>query len=219
MTTKSSLSAHKARYLKKLEEYCKFKPYRGGVEVLEIYKVTYVKNKNLQIVAEEFDDAWDKSGLDTCIRVASEIQHKRNEDLTVQLKTTAKHVSQVRNEKYGKPFSEEGGPEGRCIYVLCKKDENGKACLLTEEEEKIKKELLTKWLGDANEKTILVSKMVENGEIESEQAWSYYSDMMNLPKYYLSFMADFREKTGIQLVKGTYIEKELKFADDKEFSM
>lgn len=214
MVSKNSLSKNKSRYLKKLEEYCDFTPYQGGVKVHKIYKPSYVKNKNLQVVREEFDTSWDESGLDTCIRVASDIQEKRYEDLTVQLNTTARHVSQIRNEKYGKPFSEEGGPQGHCIYILCKKDESGRLVLLSEEEEQIKKRLLKKWLGDADEKTLLVKELVSKGELAEEEAWSYYNDIINLPNAYMGFMGDFKHETGVQLIRGTLINKELHFAEE-----
>ena len=214
LITPKNLSSHKGRYLKKLEEYCAFTPYRGGVEVTEIYKYTYSKNKNLQIVREEFDSSWSSTGLDTCTRVASSIYVKRSNDLTVQVSTTARHVSQIRDEKYGKPFSEKGGPEGHCIYILCKKDDNGQPIFLTEEEEAIKKKLLKKWLGNADEKTLLVKELISKGELSKEEAWSYYSDIINLPRAYTGFMGDFKAETGVQLIRGTLIDKELKFIED-----
>lgn len=213
-TTAKNLSKHKKDYLKKLEPYCAFEPFHGGINVTQIYKSIYVKNKTYMIAEEEFDKEWSASGLDTCSNVANKICEKRCEELNVQPATVAKHLSQVRNTKYGKPFSEKGGPEGHCIYILCKKDDNGQPIFLTEEEEAIKKKLLKKWLGNADEKTLLVKELISKGELSKEEAWSYYSDIINLPRAYTGFMGDFKAETGVQLIRGTLIDKELKFIED-----
>lgn len=219
-TSEKNLSNRKKMFLEKLQEYCDFKPYRGGVEVFKINKFFYCKNKNYQIVYDNFDSAWDPSGLDTCSRVGSQIYQEHKDELTVQESTTIKHTLQVRNTKYSKPFSEEPGPEGRCWYVLSKKI-NGRAVALSDEEELKKKQLLSKWFGSAEEKTVIVNMMIENGEISEQEAWSYYKSVMRLPKSYSGFMFEFKKETGIQLVKGTNIEKnacafELK---EEEFDM
>lgn len=49
--------------------------------------------------------------------------------------------------------------------------------------------------------------MIENGEITEKDAWKKYSDFMNLPRNYAAFMAEYRRITGIQLIKGTQLDK------------
>ena len=69
-STANSFSKKKKSWLKKLEEYCEFKPLDGGVEITKIHKYFYTKNKNYQIVKDNFCSVWDESGLDTCKHVA-----------------------------------------------------------------------------------------------------------------------------------------------------
>ena len=205
----STLSKAKAKYMKKLEEYCEFTQIYGGVKITKIHKKFYTKNKSYQIVRQEFCDTWSENGLDSCRRVASEIYSKHANEITVKEDTTYMHARQVRNELYGKPMIGQG-EKGTCEYIWCKK-ENGKLVFLSPEEEEIKKKLLFKYFATANEKTVMVQTMIDNKELTKEEAWEYYSQIINLPAYYEIFLKDFRDQTGVQLIKGTLIHNELRF--------
>ena len=213
-TTLKQIEHRKKQYLEKLKEYCEFKPVWGGVEIIEIYKFFYVKNKNYQIVLENFEKYWSPSGLDTCSHVGDQIYLEHQDELTTQLNTTQKHVVQVRNELYGKPFDEIGGPKGKCKYVWCKKDETGTPQFLTEEEEAIKKDLLTKWFGATSEKTILVQEMIRKNEITETEAWQVYSKMLSLPTSYQGFLGEFKKRTNVTLIRGTLIDNKLYCAEN-----
>lgn len=202
-TTKSNLSKNKTRFLKKLQGYCEFTPIYGGIEITKIMKYTYVKNPNYQIVLDNIERFWDASGLDTCAHVGGQIYEEYSNILTVKESTTKRHSAQARNEKWGNPKEE----ESQCHYMLCKKDTRGKPIFLSDEEKLIKEELLKKWFGTADEKTAIVQSMVNDGEITSEEAWETYSRMMKLPKSYAGFMKEFKDKTGIQLIRGTYVRQ------------
>lgn len=65
-TTYKQITNKKKQYLKKLEEYCRFEAYRGGIDVKEIYKECYCKNANYQLIRHELPKTWNKNGLDTC---------------------------------------------------------------------------------------------------------------------------------------------------------
>ena len=211
--TKNSIEKKKKHWLEILKEYCEFEPIYGGVYITKIHKPYYVKNKNFQIVKEEFDEVWDKSGLDSCKRVSEEIFIKRQDDLTVQESTVYVQTRQVRNEYYGKPMCG-SGPKGRCSYVWCKKNpQTNRLEYLSEEEEKIKKELLEFYFADADEKTVLVNEMVQRKEISEAEAWGYYSQIMNISFNYKNFMGEFKRRTGITLIRGTVLEQELHFED------
>ena len=211
--TKNSIEKKKKTWLQILGDYCDFEPIYGGVYINKIHKPCYVKNKNLQIVKEEFEEAWDESGLDSCKRVSEEIYNKRQEDFTVQESTVYVQTRQVRDEFYGKPMCEHGS-KGCCSYVWCKKDnQTGRLVFLSPEEETIKKELLKFYFADADEKTVLVNEMIMRGELNEADAWSYYSRIINMSNNYPSFMSEFKRRTGIQLVRGTLIENELYFEE------
>lgn len=53
----------------------------------------------------------------------------------------------------------------------------------------------------------MVQQMVENGEITEEQAWQEYSALIQLPKFYPCFMSEFKKLTGVQLIRGTLLDK------------
>lgn len=128
---KTNLSKHKKKFMNILKEYCDFEPVYGGVIVNKIYEYTYIKNPNLKIVLDNIDKVWSGTGLDTCSHVGKIIYQEHEKELTVQKSTTIDHTAQARNRKWGKPNSEEGGPEGSCVYILCTKDKEGTPIYLT----------------------------------------------------------------------------------------
>lgn len=202
---KTNLSKHKKKFMKTLTEYCDFEPIYGGVIINKIYESTYVKNPNLKIVLDNIDKVWCGTGLDTCSHVGKQIYQEHEQELTVAESTTINHTAQARNKKWGKPNSEEGGPEGKCSYMLCRKDNKGKPIYLTSEQEQIKQQLLKKWFGDADEKTVIIQMMIDNEEIKPEEAWEHYSSLLRLPKSYPGFMKEFKDLTGVQLIRGTQV--------------
>lgn len=209
LVEETTLSRRKKKYLEKLKNYCDFAPYRGGVEITKIYKSFYIQNQSYKIVQEHFSEYWNSSGLDTCSHVGTQIYEDYQDQLTVKESTTIKHTVQVRDEKYNKPFSEKNGTEGKCSYILCKKNDKGQPVFLTYGEEEIKKDLLVKYFGSAEEKTVMIQQMIKNGEITNEEAWERYSEMMNLPRCYPAFMSEFKKLTGVQLIKGTLLDRTL----------
>lgn len=71
-----------------------------------------------QQVRKEFDNIWKKGQPETCTRVAA-IMIKNKLIESDSEKGVSDLISQVRDEKYGKPGST-GGPEGRYYYVRAK---------------------------------------------------------------------------------------------------
>ena len=217
-TTPTQMQKKKKDLLKKLEDYCEFEPCYGGIIVTKIYKPCYSANPDLAIVREEFNEVWDKSGLDSCSRVSEEIYEKRYEDLKNKQTTIYNKTIQVRNEFYGKPMCGIGS-KGVCKYIWCKKNKDtGRLEYLSEEEEKIKKELMISYFATTDEKTIMVQEMINRNELTEEEAWSYYSKITNLSHNYMAFMAEFKRITGITLIRGTEIEDMLVFKE-QEFDM
>lgn len=204
--TLNSITKKKKQWLKKLEDYCEFTPVYGGVEITKIYKSTYVKNKNYQIVKDNFDATWDESGLDSCSRVADSIYAEHENEFTVTPTTVYDHTRQVRNEFYGSPMTGEKGEKGVCSYVWCKRNKDGRLVALSEEEELIKKELMKKYYATTDEKTAIIQSMIESKEITVDEAWSVYSAMISAKTSYSGFMNEYKSLTGIQLIRGTLIE-------------
>lgn len=206
-TSESNLSHKKKKFLAVLKEYCAFNSIYGGIEITEVYNPFYTKNANYKLTFDNYDKYWSSSGLDTCTHVGSQMYADLQEQYTIKESTVISQTRQVRNQKFHKPFDEKPGPCGKCTYILCKKNEHGQPTWLSDEENQIKEQLLKKYFGTAEEKTIMVQQMVENGEITADQAWDEYSALLKLPKFYPSFMSEFKKLTGVQLIRGTLIDR------------
>lgn len=108
---------------------------------------------------------------------------------------------------YGSPLKEDGGKHGKCSYLWCKQ-EDGRLVALTEEEQKIKRDLVNKYFGDVSDKQIVVQGMVESGEISKEEAWGVLEELTNMHgNYFMVFLKELQEKLGCKIVRGTMLEK------------
>lgn len=150
--------------------------------------------------------------MDSCRRVCNEIV--RTTSLSVLPSTAYNYTRKGRNELYGRPF-EDGGSLGKCEYLWCKKQDDGKLAFLTREEEQVKENLIKKYFGNVSEKAIIVKGMVETGEITQDEAWSIFEELTDMRggDNFMLFLSELQEKIGCQVIRGTYVErKELRSA-------
>lgn len=220
----ASFSKNKAT---KLEELKLFADYEidektNKIIITKVISPIYQKlgSKTYQKVKEKVDEIWDITGLDTCSRVGSRIHEILvNEDANFNKaeSTVEIYTRKGRNELYGTPFSEDGGPLGRCIYVWCKRDKKtGDYSPLNKEEIEIKNKLQTKYFGDTTEKQILVKAMIEAKEIREEDAWRKLEEMTNMKNSnFLDFLGELQEMLGCQIVRGTLVERNVSLLDKK----
>lgn len=213
-TTKSMLH-NKKRWLKRLSEYCKYCSTRGGVNISEIQFEYYVKNKNYQLVKDNFSTYWKDRQLNTAVNVGTQITIDNFEKVTVLPETMIRYVTQERKVRYGKPFGAPG-KKGFCEYVWCTKDEEGQPIYLTDEQEKIKKQLLQEYFGGADEKTAMVRALIQEGELTEEEAWQYYDRIANITGSFQDFIFAFKQKTGYQLIRGTVIQDMIWFSEEEK---
>ena len=155
----------------------------------------------------KLDDCWNESGLDTCSRVAKEME--RSLDLAPS--TIYKYVTKSRTELYGKPFFSMG-EKGSCVYLWCKKQGEGAEAvytMLTPEEEKIKQSIIQKYYGDLTEKNIIVQGMVAAGEIGKEEAWDLLTKLTDLDNgdKFFCFISELQSVLQATLVRGTLISR------------
>lgn len=87
-TTLKQITNKKKQYLKKLEEYCEFESFRGGIEIKKVFKECYCKNKNYQLIRQELPKVWNKSRIDTCSHVSNIIYENHSEELTITKSST-----------------------------------------------------------------------------------------------------------------------------------
>lgn len=211
---KNSFKTAKKRKMAELEEYCTFERIsKTEIRVLAIKtSPEYVnpKKHNYAAVREDFNKVWDVSGLDTCINVGEIIfaeRHKNDKFFTLTLQTTQNYARLVRNELFGKPFDEKGGKLGTCRYVWCKSTPQGLE-LFNDEDNVIKKKLQLKYLGDCDEKQILIEDMIRNKEITEEEAWGYFRQISHYTKNdYMKFLQELKEKLGCSIVRGTMVDR------------
>ena len=225
----STFRKSKKQKLEELKTYCDYEEVFGGVNIKEIYEEEYVKNrkKNYEIIKSSFDKEWNKNGIDTCSNVTTKIYGKHRNELTVKENTAYNYVVNVRNELYGKPFSTLGSL-GSCMYLWCRKDFDKDNNIIvytefTDEEQKIKKNLMKKYFSTDVEKEIIVSQMVNNGEITKEEAYDVLCEMKNLTGTgFMAFKSELEEKLGCKVVRATLLDKnenKINFIEDKDALM
>lgn len=202
----------KKKKLEELKNFAHFHQEKGKVYITDIIIPEYDKKigKTKQLVMEKVDDVWSPNGLDTCSRVGVKIRNMLAESGIERSESTIiNYTREGRNELYGKPFNEEGGTKGSCIYIWCKRDtQTGEYILLNEEEKQIKQELQVKYFGDATEKQIIVQGMIEAGEITEKEAWGKLKELTNMTSgHFLSFLQELQSKLGCQVVRGTLVER------------
>lgn len=202
----------KAKKLEELKNFATFEMCGAKVNILEIKEPYYSKQASaaFQKVHDEFEKAWDESGLDSCSRVGLQIKESLGNELAIKDGTVYEYTRKTRNELYGKPFMS-GGTHGDCIYMWCKKIGEGvsaKYVALTEEEEKIKQDLMIKYYGNTTEKNLLVKGMVAAGEISKEEAWGVLEEMTGLnDASFFAFLQELGSLLGCTIVKGTMLQK------------
>jgi len=208
--------SYKANKDRKLEELKIFADYElvgnktKKVHIKTVYNPVYSKqgSESYQLTKSKVDEFWDESGLDTCSRVSKEI-YKSEKNWKVQESTIYGYTLKSRDELYGKPWGE-GGTLGHCIYQWSKKGEDGKLIPFTEEENKKKKELITKYFGDVTEKTLLVAAYVKAEKLDKEKGFDMlmeWTGMDNDEKFKM-FLMELQEVVGTDVLKGTMVYRD-----------
>ena len=199
--------------LEELKNFCLYETIIGGIDIKEIYFPVYEKKatKNYGIIRDAFDKEWSKTGLDSGSNVALKIYNKHKNELTIAERTTYDYTLKARNELYGKPWVGIG-KNGKCIYLWCKKEmlEDG-TCLLTqftEEEEKIKKDLMKQYFSTDIDKEVMIAEMVKSGELTKAEGYNALMEIKNInDRSFLSFLRDLESHIGSSVIRGTLIQK------------
>lgn len=213
----NSLRVRKEQKLEELKLYCEFKEIYGGINIIKIFdedNVEYNKKneKNYEIIKSSFDEQWNDNGLDTCSNVAYKIYDKYKNELDIRDTTAYNYTLKAKKELYGVPYTS-FGTLGRCVYLWCKKELNEDGTLIftqfTDEEEKIKKDLMKEFFSTDAEKEIFIAQMVEKGEISKEQAYDELCRLKNLNKAgYVGFLKALKEAIGCDVSRTTLLIKD-----------
>lgn len=216
----------KNQKLEDLKMYCKYHEVYGGIIIDEIYddnNIIYIRDsqKNYDIVKSSFDEEWSPTGLDTCSNVAIKIYDKHQNELTITDTTAYNYVIKARDELYGKPFTSLG-TLGSCIYIWCRKEVVNDTIVytqFTDEEDKIKKDLMRKYFSTDVEKEIMVAEMVNRKEITKEQAYDVLCELKHLNgNGFMAFKKELEETLGCDVARGTLLDRnanKIEFLENK----
>lgn len=210
----------KKQKLEELKNFCFYEEIYGGVNIQAIINPIYEKELNQirEIYQQGFEEL--KQPIDTVSHINEQIYEKYFNKLpTLSSAASGYHYAiEVRNANYGVPFKSNGS-KGHCYYLWCKMEEqNGKQYYIqfTEEEEKVKQNLLKKHFGTNEEKDLLIAEMVHNGEISKEDAYDIMMEYRNLNgQGFMSFLKALEKEIGAKVVKATKFEEILYF-DEKD---
>jgi hypothetical protein len=216
----NTFTQFKKKKLEELQNYACFETIYGGVNITAIIKETYNKKDNQirQIYQQGFEEV--RQPIDTVSNINNQIYEKYSEQLpSLSSAESGYHYAiEIRNERYGVPFKN-SGKAGCCYYCWCKQETDSQNHPLyipfTEEEQKIKAKLLTKYFGNQEEKTLLLQEMVLLGEIKKEEAWDLMVEYSNLNQAgFTAFLKELEAQIGSKVVKATKFEEAL-FFDSK----
>lgn len=210
----------KKQKLEELKNFCFYEEIYGGVNIQAIINPIY--EKELSQIREIYQQGFEelKQPIDTVSHINEQIYEKYFNKLpTLSSAASGYHYAiEVRNANYGVPFKGNGS-KGHCYYLWCKMEEqNGKQYYIqfTEEEEKVKQDLLKKHFGTNEEKDLLIAEMVHNGEISKEDAYDIMMEYRNLNgQGFMSFLKALEKEIGAKVVKATKFEEVLYF-DEKD---
>ena len=199
---------NKLEQLKIFADYDLIGDKRKKVKIKKIHQPIYSKkgSKSFELIKSKLDDVWSVDGLDSCTRVCQEILETTQ--LGIADSTAYNYTIRSRNDLYGKPF-QEAGSLGSCTYVWCKKDgETGQLRHLTQEEQKIKQNLIKVYFGDVSEKQIIVQAMIQAGEITQAQAWGVLTKMTKMKGvHFVTFLRELQRRIGCQVIRGTQVDR------------
>ena len=205
----TSFNAAKEKKLEELKEFADYELVSSHqILITKVKYPFYVKrnSKNYEIIKKQITKTWNPDGIDTCKRVSNQIYREKHNELTLTESTTYNYTKKAKNELYGKCGSKYGGSIGYSNYIWAKWDhEHQKYVKLSPEEDKIKKQLFTKYFGKANEVTMFIQESIKNGELTKEEAWEAYDEMMDIDYNFKNVLDDFFIQTGIKLVRCTIV--------------
>ena len=221
--SQSTYKNSKQKHLEQLSNFCEYELTNSGkVNITKVIIDTYnreiAKQSNFSLIKDSIDEVWNKNGLDTAKNVSEKLMEQK--DLTICAGTAYRYTLEGRNVLYGKPFAGKG-EIGTCIYLWGVDNEDGTFRELTREEEAKKRQLLTKYFGDATEKQLLVRAMIESGEIKKEDAFELLEDMTNMKGLnFFAFLTELQNEIGCKVRRITKVERALGgFPANKELTM
>lgn len=210
----------KEQKLEELKYFADFEEIYGGVNILDIKIPVYSKKAQLkqELLQKVFLEEWENEShndINTCSNVARKIQQKYGDELNLETSSITTYSRNIRKQDFGIPFFTDG-KKGSCAYlwskiILVDEKEGIYICEeLTEEETKIKNELLLKYFSvkdaSAIEKKIIIDEMVQTGEITKDIAYDLYKDVDQLNSIkFQEYLSELKRRIGAPVMKTTQL--------------
>lgn len=205
---------NKEKYLVILNKYCKFRLLQTGkgeiIYIEEVYEAQYLDEKGppaRERVKELTFENWSETGLDTCTNVAKKnYPMLKDEGYEISEGTNYRYTCVGRTELWGCPAKRTEGSKGRCRYEYCKVDEQGNLVPFTEEEQKIKEELIKKYFGNLSEWTLGIADDLKRGRISKEEAADALEGLDEHGEY-TCWLGELEARIGAPVRKATRIQE------------
>lgn len=210
----------KRKKLEELKKFADFEEVYGGVNIIKIKIPVYARkgSEAYQIIKDNFDQAWHKSGLDTAARVGSQIWIENPQIQDMISETTARqYACRIRKEFYGLVYKQNSeGTKGICHSKWVAENNWDEAVLLSKEQEKQLKQTIKDIY--ANENEPLLYTALRNHEIteqEYQEALDEWNSTEARQNRYEKFKASLIKIFGFMPEKVTELIKGLNFGIDK----
>lgn len=212
----TTIKNHKQKQLEELKEFADFHTEGRKVIIDKVKVDTYQprRRKNINTIKERIPSTWAKNGYDTKRRVSNDIHRQLDKDdihLSIADTTFYKNTCVATNELYGRPFGA-AGELGSSISVMCKMifDDSEDGYHLepfTKEEEEIKSKIFLRFFGKDSEKTQLLIKDVEDGELPKEELYDKINETteLNSSKKFVAYVTELEEKLNVKVVRATKV--------------
>lgn len=206
----------KQKYLTQLKEFARYREVYGGVEILEIYLPTYVKNLNTD-VAIYFEQVKNATDNLTSLSGMAEALVQTDEFYGTSVETMRQRMRKAGETAFG-VTDEEGsrGIYGSREYIWCVKlnDRPNHYRCLTAEEEKIFNDLIKAVYSSDVErikKIMLLEETFKTSKMTKEEYFEK-KDRMNL-NCFAEVLGYFLKETGYQIVRATHHDIDPKYLD------
>lgn len=184
---------------KKLSNYADHEILKDGVNILLIKEPVYNLSAKKE-VEKKFPKYWGTPG--SHIDTSRNCWNKMSKDMSSAISDTTgySYVTSVKREWYGVSFgkTKRSGTKGDSQLIYCKTI-NGEGYHFTEEEDKIRKELMHIYLTNRENQILDLKKLrrgLAQGEITKEEYDNFVDHIIDCELGWNEFQAAFEEKIG-----------------------
>ena len=212
--SRTYFKTHKEECFATLSKYCKFHLVKTGhgesIYIDEIYIADFQGFNGppaRERVKELTYTNWSETGLDTCTNVAKKnYPMLKDEGYEISKETNYRYTCVGRTELWGCPAKRTEGSKVRSRYEYCKVDEQGNLVPFTEEEQKIKEELIKKYFGNLSEWTLGIADDLKRGRISKEEAADALEGLDEHGEY-TCWLGELEARIGAPIRKATRIQE------------